>query len=35
VFDLANPAHALFATGGYGAGRDSVATEVIQLEAVQ
>lgn len=35
VFDLTNPGHALFATGGYGAGRDSVATEVIQLEAVQ
>jgi imidazolonepropionase-like amidohydrolase len=35
VFDLADPAHALAATGGYGAGRDSVATEVIRLEAMQ
>jgi imidazolonepropionase-like amidohydrolase len=35
VFDLADPADALHATGGYGAGRDSIATDVIQLEAVQ
>jgi imidazolonepropionase-like amidohydrolase len=35
VFDLANPEHALFATGGYGAGRDAVATDVIMLEGVQ
>lgn len=32
VFDLADPADALFATGGYGAGRDSLAEQVIQLE---
>lgn len=35
VFDLTNPEHALYATGGYGAGRDSIAVEVIQLEAAQ
>ena len=35
VFDLTKPEHALHATGGYGAGRDSVAVEVIQLEALQ
>ncbi|MCU0977409.1 MAG: amidohydrolase family protein [Steroidobacteraceae bacterium] len=32
VFDLASPEDALFATGGYGAGRDTVAEQVIQLE---
>jgi imidazolonepropionase-like amidohydrolase len=32
VFDLALPEDALFATGGYGAGRDSLAEQVIQLE---
>lgn len=35
VFDLADPDDALHATGGYGAGRDSIAIDVIQLEAVQ
>ncbi|MEE2000981.1 amidohydrolase family protein [Alkalimonas sp. MEB108] len=35
VFDLADPEQALFATGGYGAGRDQVASEVLQLEAAQ
>ncbi len=35
VFDLADPEHALAATGGFGAGRDSVAAEVILLEAMQ
>lgn len=35
VFDLNNPEHALFATGGYGAGRDQVASDVLQLEAAQ
>lgn len=32
VFDLSLPEDALFATGGYGAGRDSLAEHVIQLE---
>jgi imidazolonepropionase-like amidohydrolase len=35
VFDLTDPEHALFAAGGYGAGRDAVATDVIMLEGVQ
>jgi imidazolonepropionase-like amidohydrolase len=35
VFDLADAEDALHATGGYGAGRDSIAIDVIQLEAVQ
>ncbi|MEO8010713.1 MAG: amidohydrolase family protein [Dokdonella sp.] len=35
VFDLSDPADALFATGGYGAGRDSLAEQVIQLEGGQ
>jgi imidazolonepropionase-like amidohydrolase len=35
VFDLADPEDALAASGGYGAGRDAVATDVIQLEGVQ
>lgn len=32
VFDITAPEDALFATGGYGAGRDSLAEHVIQLE---
>lgn len=32
VFDLDDPADALMAAGGYGAGRDSLAEHVIQLE---
>ncbi len=32
VFDLSIPEDALFSTGGYGAGRDSLAEHVIQLE---
>lgn len=35
VFDLSDPEHALAATGGYGAGRDAIATDVIMLEGVQ
>ncbi len=35
VFDLSDPEDALAATGGYGAGRDAVATDVIQLEGMQ
>lgn len=33
VFNLQNPEHAKFATGGYGAGRDSIASEIIMMEA--
>jgi imidazolonepropionase-like amidohydrolase len=35
VFDRADPADALFATGGWGAGREQVATDVLELEAAQ
>jgi adenine deaminase len=35
VFDLANEQDALYASGGWGAGRDTVAEHVIQLEAGQ
>ncbi len=35
VFDRADPADALFATGGGGAGREQVATDVLELEAAQ
>ena len=33
VFNLQDPEHAKFATGGYGAGRDSIASEIIMMEA--
>jgi len=35
VFDLADPGQALYATGGFGAGRDALATEVLEWEAAQ
>jgi imidazolonepropionase-like amidohydrolase len=35
LFDRANPADALFATGGYGAGREPMAGDVLQTEAAQ
>jgi imidazolonepropionase-like amidohydrolase len=35
VFDRADPDDALFATGGWGAGREDVATDVLELEAAQ
>jgi imidazolonepropionase-like amidohydrolase len=35
VFDLADEDDALYASGGWGAGRDTVAEHVIQLEAGQ
>lgn len=35
VFDRADPADALFATGGWGAGREDIATDVLELEAAQ
>lgn len=35
VFDRADPEHALYATGGYGAGREPIAGDVLMLEAAQ
>ncbi len=35
VFDRALPEHALYATGGYGAGREPIAGDVLMLEALQ
>jgi imidazolonepropionase-like amidohydrolase len=35
VYDRADPADALFATGGWGAGREDIATDVLELEAAQ
>lgn len=35
VYDRADPADALYATGGWGAGREEVATDVLELEAAQ
>jgi imidazolonepropionase-like amidohydrolase len=35
VFDRTDPADALAATGGWGAGRDAIASDVLNLEAAQ
>ncbi|MDP4537710.1 amidohydrolase family protein [Alkalimonas collagenimarina] len=33
VFNLDDPEHAIYATGGYGAGRDAIASDIIMMEA--